>query len=220
MTYGTLCCLQNLDVNQAVNNLLSRDDEGEGEDEDSQDSYMPDDLISLLDGGMHSEHPSVIIDADTMYNEDVFGYSTLRSRTSGTRSRLGQCLHSDKGTKWRLYLLFVVTFKEFHFPVHCINYVKDCYRQTSYLSPLVLTLYNFPLFVICDIVYISNCPSPLVSDIVFLCFSFWCGVYFPFFDTVFISFFCVLHCLYLPLSFTWYMYLFPVQFLHCIYLPW
>ena len=61
---------------------------------------------------------------------------------------------------------------------------------------------------ICDIVYISNCPSPLVSDIVFLCFSFWCGVYFPFFDTVFISFFCVLHCLYLPLSFTWYMYLF------------
>ncbi|XP_078331394.1 E3 ubiquitin-protein ligase UBR5-like isoform X2 [Crassostrea virginica] len=79
----------NLDVNQAVNNLLSRDDEGEGEDEDSQDSYMPDDLISLLDGGMHSEHPSVIIDADTMYNEDVFGYSTLRSRTSGTRSRLG-----------------------------------------------------------------------------------------------------------------------------------
>lgn len=55
-------------MNQAVNNLLSRDDEGEVEDDDSQDSYMPDDLISLLDGGMHSEHPSVIIDADTMYN--------------------------------------------------------------------------------------------------------------------------------------------------------
>lgn len=81
---------QNLDVNQAVNNLLSRDDEGEVEDDDSQDSYMPDDLISLLDGGMHSEHPSVIIDADTMYNEDVFGYSTLRSRASSTRPRLGQ----------------------------------------------------------------------------------------------------------------------------------
>lgn len=79
----------NLDVNQAVNNLLSRDDEGEVEDDDSQDSYMPDDLISLLDGGMHSEHPSVIIDADTMYNEDVFGYSTLRSRASSTRPRLG-----------------------------------------------------------------------------------------------------------------------------------
>ena len=103
-----------------MNNLLSRDDEGEGEDEDSQDSYMPDDLISLLDGGMHSEHPSVIIDADTMYNEDVFGYSTLRSRTSGTRSRLGQCRQSNKGTKRRLYLLFTVTFKEFHLPEYCI----------------------------------------------------------------------------------------------------
>ncbi|XP_059176788.1 E3 ubiquitin-protein ligase UBR5-like isoform X3 [Physella acuta] len=79
----------NLDVNMAVNNLLSRDDEGEGDDDDSQDSYVPDDLISLLDTGVHGEHPSVIIDADAMFNEDVFGYSTLRSRGSGTRSRLG-----------------------------------------------------------------------------------------------------------------------------------
>ncbi|XP_046357083.2 E3 ubiquitin-protein ligase UBR5-like isoform X2 [Haliotis rufescens] len=80
----------NLDVNMAVNNLLSRDDEGEGDEEDSQDSYMPDDLISLLDSGMHSDHPSVIIDADAMFNEDMFGYSSLRSRGSGTRSRLGE----------------------------------------------------------------------------------------------------------------------------------
>ncbi|XP_052085872.1 E3 ubiquitin-protein ligase UBR5-like isoform X2 [Mytilus californianus] len=80
----------NLDVNLAVNNLLSRDDEGEDNDDDSQESYMPDDLMSLLDSGMHSDHPGVIIDADAMYNEDVFGYySTLRSRGSGTRSRLG-----------------------------------------------------------------------------------------------------------------------------------
>ncbi|BFZ21562.1 hypothetical protein BsWGS_24601 [Bradybaena similaris] len=78
----------NLDVNMAVNNLLSRDDEGEGDDDDSQDSYVPDDLISLLDSGVH-EHPSVIIDADAMFNEDVFGYSSLRNRGSGTRSRLG-----------------------------------------------------------------------------------------------------------------------------------
>ncbi|CAL1532111.1 unnamed protein product [Lymnaea stagnalis] len=80
----------NLDVNMAVNNLLSRDDEGEGDDDDSQDSYVPDDLISLLDSGVHGEHPSVIIDADAMFNEDVFGYSTLRNRGSGTRSRLGE----------------------------------------------------------------------------------------------------------------------------------
>lgn len=82
----------NLDVNLAVNNLLSRDDEGEDNDEDSQDSYMPvrssvsDDLISLLDAG--ADHPSVVIDADVMFNEDMFGYSSLRNRGSGARSRL------------------------------------------------------------------------------------------------------------------------------------
>ncbi|GIX75673.1 hypothetical protein CDAR_406353 [Caerostris darwini] len=80
----------NLDVNLAVNNLLSRDDE-EGEDADeNQDSYMPgDDLISLLDAGMHGDHPSVIIDADAMFSEDMFGYSTLRNR-SGSRGRSGE----------------------------------------------------------------------------------------------------------------------------------
>ncbi|KAK3087035.1 hypothetical protein FSP39_000732 [Pinctada imbricata] len=82
----------NLDVNLAVNNLLSRDDEGEGDDDDSQDSYMPEDLMSLLDSGMHTaDHPGVIIDAENMFtNEDVFGYSSIRSRSSGTRSRLGE----------------------------------------------------------------------------------------------------------------------------------
>jgi E3 ubiquitin-protein ligase EDD1 len=67
----------NLDVNLAVNNLLSRDDE-EGDDaDDAPDSYVPEDLISLLDGGFHSEH-SVIIDADAMFSEDMFGYSAMR----------------------------------------------------------------------------------------------------------------------------------------------
>lgn len=61
----------------AVNNLLSRDDE-EGDDaDDAPDSYVPEDLISLLDGGFHSEH-SVIIDADAMFSEDMFGYSAMR----------------------------------------------------------------------------------------------------------------------------------------------
>lgn len=67
----------NLDVNLAVNNLLSRDDE-EGEDtEEGGDNYVPEDLISLLDGGFHDS--SVIIDADnTMFSEDMFGYSSMR----------------------------------------------------------------------------------------------------------------------------------------------
>lgn len=50
---------------------------------------LADDLMSLLDGGIHSDHPSVIIDSDAMFNEDMFGYSTLRGRTSG-RARSGK----------------------------------------------------------------------------------------------------------------------------------
>lgn len=66
----------NLDVNLAVNNLLSRDDE-EGEDtEDGGENYVPEDLISLLDNGFQDN--SVIIDADAMFSEDMFGYSSMR----------------------------------------------------------------------------------------------------------------------------------------------
>lgn len=66
----------NLDVNLAVNNLLSRDDEEGEEGDDPTDSYVPEDLISLLDGGFHTD--SVIIDADAMFSEDMFGYSGIR----------------------------------------------------------------------------------------------------------------------------------------------
>lgn len=67
----------NLDVNLAVNNLLSRDDE-EGEDtEENSDNYVPEDLISLLDNGFHADN-SVIIDADSMFSEEMFGYSNIR----------------------------------------------------------------------------------------------------------------------------------------------
>ncbi|CAH0698940.1 unnamed protein product [Spodoptera exigua] len=67
----------NLDVNLAVNNLLSRDDEEGEEPEGGEggDGYVPEDLISLLDGGFHAaqQDHSVIIDADTMFSEDIFG---------------------------------------------------------------------------------------------------------------------------------------------------
>ncbi|CAL7941705.1 unnamed protein product [Xylocopa violacea] len=77
----------NLDVNLAVNNLLSRDDE-EGDDaEDAADTYVPEDLISLLDGGFSNEH-SVIIDTDSMFPEDMFGYTGIRNRGSSSR-RIG-----------------------------------------------------------------------------------------------------------------------------------
>lgn len=70
----------NLDVNLAVNNLLSRDDEDVEEPEESGDSYVPEDLISLLDAGISvaADHPSVIIDADAMFSDDMFGYSSVR----------------------------------------------------------------------------------------------------------------------------------------------
>uniref|UniRef100_A0A336LUN3 HECT-type E3 ubiquitin transferase n=1 Tax=Culicoides sonorensis TaxID=179676 RepID=A0A336LUN3_CULSO len=75
----------NLDVNLAVNNLLSRDDE-EGEDtEEGSDNYVPEDLISLLDGGFHADN-SVIIDADAMFSEDMFGYSNIRNRARNERN--------------------------------------------------------------------------------------------------------------------------------------
>ena len=77
----------NLDVNLAVNNLLSRDEEdGDDGDDGSQDNYVPEDLISLLDAGINADHPSVIIDADAMFSEDMFGYSQRRSSSSQRRS--------------------------------------------------------------------------------------------------------------------------------------
>ncbi|KAL1490432.1 hypothetical protein ABEB36_013127 [Hypothenemus hampei] len=76
----------NLDVNLAVNNLLSRDDEEGEEGDDAADSYVAEDLISLLDGGLHSDSHSVIIDAEAMFSEDMFGYPGFRNRTSGGRS--------------------------------------------------------------------------------------------------------------------------------------
>ena len=79
----------NLDVNLAVNNLLSRDDEDAEDMDDSQDSYLPnDDLISLLDAGIHNDHGSVIIDADAVFPDDIL-YSSIRVRSSSGRLSRG-----------------------------------------------------------------------------------------------------------------------------------
>lgn len=40
------------------------------------------DLISLLDSGLHGDQPSVIIDADALYGDDVWGYASIRRRTT------------------------------------------------------------------------------------------------------------------------------------------
>ena len=78
----------NLDVNLAVNNLLSRDEEDGDDGDDGQDNYVPEDLISLLDAGINADHPSVIIDADAMFSDDaMFGYSQARSSRSTSSTR-------------------------------------------------------------------------------------------------------------------------------------
>ena len=49
-------------------------------------TFLSDDLLSLLDSGIHSDHPGVIIESDSMFNEDMFGYSALRVRSSLSRA--------------------------------------------------------------------------------------------------------------------------------------
>ena len=83
----------NLDVNLAVNNLLSRDDEDAEDMDDSQESYLQsEDLMSLLDA--HDHHGSVLIDAD--FSEDVFNNysSTVRMRTNNSLNRLSRATTS------------------------------------------------------------------------------------------------------------------------------
>lgn len=50
--------------------------------------FSTEDLMSLLDADIHSAHPSVIIDADAMFSEDIsyFGYPSFRR---SSLSRLG-----------------------------------------------------------------------------------------------------------------------------------
>ncbi|KAH8242648.1 hypothetical protein KR032_000861, partial [Drosophila birchii] len=71
----------NLDVNLAVNNLLSRDDEEAEDTEEGADNYVPEDLISLLDNGFSGDNNSVIIDpSDGLFSEEIFtNYSSIRN---------------------------------------------------------------------------------------------------------------------------------------------
>lgn len=69
----------NLDVNLAVNNLLSRDDEDGDEAEDNGDNYVPEDLISLLDNGFHADNSVIIDPTDGLFSEEIFSnYSSIR----------------------------------------------------------------------------------------------------------------------------------------------
>uniref|UniRef100_A0A6G1SD51 E3 ubiquitin-protein ligase UBR5 n=1 Tax=Aceria tosichella TaxID=561515 RepID=A0A6G1SD51_9ACAR len=79
----------NLDVNSAVNNLLSSDNE-DPEDMDESQDYLPnEDLMSLLDSsvGLPSGPASVLIDAETVFPEDVFYHNPSGSRMTRSNFR-------------------------------------------------------------------------------------------------------------------------------------
>lgn len=89
----------NLDVNSAVNNLLSSDNE-DPEDLDESQDYLPnEDLMSLLDSNVSlpSGPTSVLIDAETVFPEDVFNsYSNTRIRPTTIRHSVGSGSQSDR----------------------------------------------------------------------------------------------------------------------------
>ncbi|KRZ72372.1 Protein unc-45 -like protein A [Trichinella papuae] len=68
----------NCDVNQAVNNLLGRDDEDGDDFDDTSEAYLPEELISLLDTGLQGEQANVIINAESLYGDDFLSFPFRR----------------------------------------------------------------------------------------------------------------------------------------------
>ena len=75
--------------------------------------------MSLLDAGMHSDNPSVIIDSDAMFGEDMFGYSTLRRRSS-SRGRTGEIQYLQENITL-LHSIFITLKYSIHSEVSNCN---------------------------------------------------------------------------------------------------
>lgn len=80
-----------LDVNLAVNNLLSRDDDDpDDQDEDAymQETYIPsEDLMSIFEAGIPGDEPFVV-QRDAIFSEDIIynpSYTRAESRLTNTR---------------------------------------------------------------------------------------------------------------------------------------
>jgi len=71
--------------------------------------------MSLLDAGMHADHPGVIIDSDAMFGENMFGYSALRGR-GAMRSRVGTFALDIQSMQqiFFIYLFFVAPYVAAH----------------------------------------------------------------------------------------------------------
>ncbi|KAK6113483.1 E3 ubiquitin ligase EDD family protein [Brugia pahangi] len=89
----------NLNVNEAVNNLLSRDDEDGDEMDEGSEAYLPEELLSLLDAGLRSDsHGSAVIDGDNLYaSGESFDYVVARDIA---RRRVDRDKKSDKAKEF------------------------------------------------------------------------------------------------------------------------
>ncbi|XP_075242846.1 E3 ubiquitin-protein ligase UBR5-like isoform X3 [Convolutriloba macropyga] len=77
----------NLDVNSAVNNLLSRDDE-DGEDDEVGDLFA-DDLMSFVENNLSERAGNYILESEQMLVEDYLNYATAY-RSSSTAANVGR----------------------------------------------------------------------------------------------------------------------------------
>uniref|UniRef100_A0A1I8BK91 E3_UbLigase_EDD domain-containing protein n=1 Tax=Meloidogyne hapla TaxID=6305 RepID=A0A1I8BK91_MELHA len=78
----------NLNVNEAVNNLLSRDDDEMDDLDDTSEAYLHEELLSLLDAGLRSDGSgaaaAALLDSDSIYSAGD-GYEYLISRDLAKR---------------------------------------------------------------------------------------------------------------------------------------
>lgn len=82
----------NLNVNEAVNNLLSRDDDEMDDLDDTSEAYLHEELLSLLDAGLRSDSSgaaaAALLDSDSIYSAGD-GYEYLISRDLAKRKGEG-----------------------------------------------------------------------------------------------------------------------------------
>ena len=73
----------NLNVNEAMNNLLSRDDDEMDDLDDTSEAYLHEELLSLLDAGLRSNGSdaaaAALLDSNSIYSAGD-GYEYLMSR--------------------------------------------------------------------------------------------------------------------------------------------
>jgi E3 ubiquitin-protein ligase EDD1 len=81
----------NLNVNEAVNNLLSRDDDEIDDMDEASEAYLHEELLSLLDAGLRSDTgvaAAALLDNESIYSAGD-GYEYLITRDLARRRAEG-----------------------------------------------------------------------------------------------------------------------------------